>query len=114
MGTFTVSAMNFPQTPITQPYDFTLTGLLSVGDNPYSFDNTSLPMATISEANALATDSKELAASPSWAFFPDFFRTPITLMTRRGYHDRLADQPGDGVPRYRTAFRVLHQRFVHN
>lgn len=72
MGTFSVSTTDFPALPITQPYQFTLTGTLSVGENEYVFDNTSLPMASARQANALATDFQTFLSTPSGPFFPDF------------------------------------------
>lgn len=71
-GTFSVSVTNFPTLPVTQPYAFTLSGTLQVGDSDYSFDNTSLPMASAAQANLLATDAKALATASSGPFFPDF------------------------------------------
>ena len=71
-GTFTVSVMNLPTAPITQPYASTLTGSVSVGDSSYPYDETSLPTVSAATANALLVDAEALAESPSGRFFPDF------------------------------------------
>ncbi len=71
-GTYTVSVMNLPTAPITQPYASTLTGSVSVGDNSYPFDETSLPTVSAATANALLVDAEALAESPSGRFFPGF------------------------------------------
>jgi hypothetical protein len=71
-GTFSLSITNFPTLPVTQPYQFTLTGTLSVGDDSYTFDNTSLPTESAARANALATDFQAFLSKSSGAFFPDF------------------------------------------
>lgn len=71
-GTFALSATDFPTLPVTQPYEFALTGTLNVGDNVYVFDNTSLPPASAARANALATDFSAFQSAPSGSFFPDF------------------------------------------
>lgn len=71
--TFSVLVTGFPSLPITQPYAFTLSGSLSVGDSTFFFDDTSLPSVSAAKANALANDATALAASSSGAFFPSLF-----------------------------------------
>ncbi len=71
--TFSVSVTDFPTLPITQPYAFTLSGTLSVGDSTFFFDDTSLPSVSAAKANALANDAEALGASSSGAFFPSLF-----------------------------------------
>jgi len=71
-GTFTLSVTGFPSGAITQPYAFALTGAVTVGNSSFSYDDTPLPSDSAATANTLATEARELAMSPSGAFFPSF------------------------------------------
>ena len=71
-GTFSLTTSNLPALPVTQPYDFALTGAITVGGNDYSFSDTPLPSASASQANALATDFLAFLSASSGPFFPDF------------------------------------------
>lgn len=71
-GTFSLTTANLPALPITQPYDFALTGAITVGGNDYVFNDTPLPSASASQANALATDFLAFLSAPAGPFFPDF------------------------------------------
>jgi hypothetical protein len=78
-GVFMVSETHFPTLPVTQPYDFALTGSLSVGPNVYTFDNTHISTETAAEVNSLAMDAENFVASPSGNFFPSLI--PNTFYT---------------------------------
>jgi hypothetical protein len=71
-GTFTVSETNPPTLPVTQPYDLALTGSIAVGDGNYSYTDFHVATATVSEANALAIEARDLQNSSSGEFFPTF------------------------------------------
>ena len=78
-GTYTLSASGIPAVPVTQPYAFTLTGPLTVGDNTYAFDSTPLPTASASNANLLTEDYDAFISNRTGLFFPDFL--PNTYYT---------------------------------
>ncbi len=99
-GTYSVSEKDFPTLPIAVPYEFTLTGSLTVAGKPYSYTYRPLGIATASQANELAMEAEAFVGSPSGDFFPLLFTKTfytydamgnITLAAQSNIADDLVD-----------------------